>query len=116
MNPLFIVPKELFSAAKLSDDQKFFAENMDTLFYSFVQEFKRWEMSFRVDTKDKVGQIYITGGSALIKNLDQYLSYYWERSVQLLNSSSESFDKFKLNTQKALNLFLAIYCHLLIAN
>ncbi len=97
----FIVPKELFSATKLSDDQKFFAENMDTLFYSFVQEFKRWEMSFRVDTKDKVGQIYITGGSALIKNLDQYLSYYWERSVQLLNSSSESFDKFKLNTQKS---------------
>jgi general secretion pathway protein L len=96
----FIVPKELFSATKLSDDQKFFAENMDTLFYSFIQEFKRWEMSFRVETKDKVSQIYLTGGTALIKNLDQYLSYYWERPVQLLQNSSDSFDRFKNQSKK----------------
>lgn len=96
----FIVPKELFAATKLSEDQKFFAENMDTLFFSFVQEFKRWEMSFRVDTKDKVGQVYLIGGSSQIKNLDQYLSYYWERPVQLLLSSSESFTKFKSSNKK----------------
>ena len=96
----FIVPKELFSATKLSEDQKFFAENMDTLFYSFVQEFKRWEMTFRVETKNKVGQIYLTGGTSLIKNLDQYFSFYWERPVQLLQSSSDSFDKFKSQTKQ----------------
>lgn len=97
----FIVPKELFSMSKLSEDQKFFAENMDTLFYSFVQEFKRWEMSFRVDTKAKVGQIYLYGGTAQIKNLDQYLSYYWERPVQLLTNSSEGFQKLKQSLKKS---------------
>lgn len=91
----FIVPKELFSISKLNDDQKFFAENMDNLFFSFVQEFKRWEMSFRVDTKEKVSQIYLIGGTSLIKNIDQYLSFYWERPVQVLSNSGESFQKLK---------------------
>jgi general secretion pathway protein L len=103
----FIVPKELFSVSKLSEDQKFFAENMDTLFFSFVQEFKRWEMSFRVDTKEKVSQIYLIGGTSLIKNIDQYLSYYWERPVQILSNSSETFNKLKINKKKNANFIAA---------
>lgn len=96
----FIVPKELFQTTKLSDDQKFFAENMDSIFYSFIQEFKRWEMSYRVDSKEKISQVLITGGTTQIKNLDQYLSYYWERPVHHLGPILQSFGSLKISPQK----------------
>jgi len=81
----FILPRDLFSKTDLTEDQKFFAENMDLLFNPFVQEFKRWEMMYRVETKVKVGKILLIGGTSQLRNIESYLSQALERPVEKLN-------------------------------
>lgn len=100
----FIVPKDLFEKTKLSEDQKFFAENMDLLFSPFLQDLKCWEMIYRVETKEKLGKIFITGGSSGVKNLENYLAYYLERPVEKL-ADFEGQTKNIRNIQKSFTVF-----------
>lgn len=57
----------------LNEKQIEFANLMDEVLNPLSLDFKRWEVSHRVSTGEKISQVYILGGSADIKNTSAYL-------------------------------------------
>ena len=59
---------------QVNEDQKEFAILMRETFSPLVQQIQRWLLGYRIKTGFSVEKIYITGGSANIKNLENFLS------------------------------------------
>jgi general secretion pathway protein L len=59
---------------KATKDQIHFAQLMDKLFTHLINEFNRWDLSYRVQFRKPISKILLTGGSSLIKNMDGYIT------------------------------------------
>lgn len=59
---------------KVNEDQRKFARVMDETFLPLISDFKRWSVGFKVKFAEDISEIYVTGGSSNIKNLDNYFS------------------------------------------
>lgn len=82
----------LLTTAQFADvepAQREFATAMDKVFSTLVSDFNRWKIGFKVNFGLSVQHVFITGGSANIKNIANYLTEKWDTKVALL----ESFDK-----------------------
>lgn len=95
-----------------NDDQKLFADMMEKLFNTFLNDFRRWELGFRVSHGYKVGKIYLTGGSSNIKNFENFLTektgIVTEKLDTFLYTNSEKIDKdIKLHAKFNLSNMMA---------
>lgn len=82
----------LLTSAQLNDvepAQKDFASAMDKVFSTLIADFSRWKIGFKVNYGLSLQHIFVTGGSANIKNISNYLTEKFDTKVVLL----ESFDK-----------------------
>ncbi len=70
----------------VNEVQKEFALLMHSIFNPLINEFKRWEIGYRIKYGNKISNVYITGGTSNIKNMINYLSQYLEVRVQYLDS------------------------------
>ena len=75
--------------AEVDQAQRDFAQTMDKTFSALVSDFSRWKIGFKVNYGLTIQSVFITGGTANIKNIANYLSEKWETKVVLL----ETFDK-----------------------
>lgn len=69
--------------------QKEFAASMDRVFAPLVADFSRWKVGFKVNFNLGIGNVYLCGGTANIKNISNYLTEKLNTKVALL----ETFDK-----------------------
>lgn len=75
--------------ADVEPAQRDFAASMDKVFSTLVTDFNRWKIGFKVNFGLSVQHVFLTGGSANIKNISNFLTEKWDTKVTLL----ESFDK-----------------------
>ncbi|MAZ46997.1 MAG: hypothetical protein CME65_00450 [Halobacteriovoraceae bacterium] len=73
---------------KVNENQKEFAHMMDTVLEPLINEIKRWDIGHRVKYGSTVKKFYLTGSTANIKNIKNYLS-------EKLKVPVESFDPYK---------------------
>lgn len=73
---------------QVNDNQREFAKMMDATLQPLMHEIKRWDIGYRVTHGVRVQEVYICGGSANIKNIQNYLS-------SKINSSVQFFDPYK---------------------
>lgn len=73
-------------ASEVDPNQKEFARLMDQVFRPLVSDFQKWELGFRVSHGIKLGQVFICGGSAAIKNMGNYLTDKLGVKTSLLES------------------------------
>ncbi len=72
----------------VNENQKEFAKMMDSTLAPLVSEIKRWDIGFRVEHGEQVKHFYICGGTANIKNINNYLA-------AKLNVHIESFNPYQ---------------------
>lgn len=80
----FVLTTDQF--ADVDDSQRDFAVAMDRTLAPLVADFSRWRVGFRVNFGLGFSQVYLTGGSANIKNIANYLSDKWDLKVTPLDS------------------------------
>lgn len=73
----------------VDDSQREFATAMEKTFSPLVNDFNRWKIGLKVNFGLSLQHVFITGGTANIKNITNFLSEKWDAKVVLL----ESFDK-----------------------
>jgi Tfp pilus assembly PilM family ATPase len=83
----FLLTSNLLDSVDSS--QKEFALAMDKAFAPLVTDFLRWKIGLKVNFGLSLQHVFITGGSANIRNITGYLSEKWDSKVVLL----ETFDK-----------------------
>ena len=71
----------------VNEDQRKFADLMDSTLDTLVQDFQRWLVGFKVKFADDISEIFVTGGSANIKNINAYLT----EKTGIKTSTFESF-------------------------
>lgn len=86
-NAFFLLEDQLDS---VSDDQKVFAQMMDRTAASLVQDFKRWMIGFKVKFADDLTNIYVTGGSSNIRNINSYLTEKLSIDVSNIDTFSQA--------------------------
>lgn len=69
--------------------QREFAGAMERVFAPLISDFARWRIGFKVNFGLAVSHVYLTGGTANVKNIANYLTEKWDTKVSLL----ETFDK-----------------------
>ena len=57
----------------ITDEQRDFAKLMERIFTPFVQEYKRWELGYRINYGERVSTVYIMGGTGKIHNISNFL-------------------------------------------
>ena len=90
---------------KVDENQKSFSLLMRKVFASFVDDFKRWDISCQLKTKQSVKKIFITGGISNIENIHLFLSQ--ELGVQVKHFSywqGSPLDRLGLSTLKLRSL------------
>ena len=55
-------------------NQKEFSSLMDRIFANFIDDFKRWDIGYQIKTRQRIQQVYLTGGTSNIKNIKEYLT------------------------------------------
>ncbi len=73
---------------KVNDNQKEFAHIMDVVLEPLINEIKRWDIGHRVKYGSTIKKIYLTGASANIKNMKNYLA-------EKLQVPVETFDPYR---------------------
>jgi general secretion pathway protein L len=69
----------------VSKEQKDFAIVMNKVLAPFINDFKRWELGYRLQTNNSLQTIFITGGTSNLKNMANYLAQSLSVKVQHLN-------------------------------
>lgn len=98
-----------------SDDQKTFAQLMHQTFNPLINEIKRWELGFRIANGIAVNEVYITGGTSNIKNINNYLEEQLSSKVtfldtyQNIDTSNIEQDKKQLRKFNIANLEVLSY-------
>jgi hypothetical protein len=87
--------------------QRDFAQRMDEVFSQFVNDFKRWDISFRVNHDVSIDHLFIYGGTSQIKNIENYLSQSLKKSVHFLPRALSADNINKPYSQFANAFFLA---------
>ena len=67
----FLVTSDQYGS--LTDEQKEFADLMEKIFVSLFQEYKRWELGYRINYGKKIETIYLMGGTSKIHNISNFL-------------------------------------------
>ena len=70
---------------KADQDQKDFSLLMKNTFSNFIDDFKRWNVGYKLKTRQSLQKILITGGMSNIKNIDHFLTQELGASVSHLN-------------------------------
>ncbi len=87
-NSFYLTPDQIAAA---DEKQLAFHQMMEQVISPFLQEFKRWELGYRIQQGIKISDIYVTGGTANIKNFGNYFS----SSIGIRVSSFDSYHSVK---------------------
>lgn len=88
--------------------QREFGVAMDRIFSPLIADFTRWRVGFKVNFGLALQNIFITGGSANIKNIAGYLSEKLEIKATVLDSFEKTeSEKVDLNQKSKSKFFLA---------
>lgn len=71
---------------QFEEDQVKFANLMHQTISPLINEIKRWELGFRISHGITVGEIYLTGGTSNIKNINNYLEEQLSTKISFLNT------------------------------
>lgn len=85
----FFLTKDQYES--VNENQRTFARLMDKAMIPFIHEFKRWEIGHRIHEGVGVSEIFITGGSSNIKNINNFLASELGIKVSYLDSYSQEF-------------------------
>jgi general secretion pathway protein L len=100
---------------KVNDNQKFFANLMDTTIHPLINEIKRWELGFRITHGVQINEVFITGGSSNIKNFNNYLAQELGIPVSYFNSYqnvvTDKIDKEEKQRRKFTISNLEVQCY-----
>ena len=66
----------------ISSEQKEFADLMKRIFAPLIQEYKRWELGYRIHYGEKINTVYIMGGTCKIHNIVNFLKESLETNVE----------------------------------
>ena len=70
---------------KVDKDQKDFALLMKQIFWPLILKIKQWMIGFKAQSGKNVEKIYLTGGTAKIKNIENFLMEALGVPVEILN-------------------------------
>lgn len=84
-NAFFLTEGQL---EQVSSDQKDFAILMRQSFSPLTQQIQRWLLGYRIKTGFSIEKVYITGGTAGINNIENFLSEKIEAPVEHLKINS----------------------------
>jgi len=73
----------------VNENQKSFAEMMNKVYKPFFNEFKRWDIGFRVKNGMAINEVLIIGGTSNIKNIKNYFTQELGLKVNFLNAYSD---------------------------
>ena len=76
----FLVTSEQYE--EISPEQKEFADLMKRIFIPLMQEYKRWELGYRINYGKKIETVYIMGGTGKIHNITNFLMELLETNVE----------------------------------
>lgn len=102
--------------AKVDENQRTFSKFMNQTLEPLLKEFKRWELSFRIRYGYSINEVFLTGGTANIKNIHNYISQEIAIRVSHLDSCELEGKKSVDNDSKFIRKFntatILSYCHL----
>ena len=87
---------------EITSEQKEFADLMEKIFTPLVQEYKRWELGYRINYGEKINTVYLMGGTGKIHNIENFLMEALEVNVEYfpqggyLEKEEENFSLAKL--------------------
>ncbi|MBL7666175.1 MAG: pilus assembly protein PilM [Bacteriovoracaceae bacterium] len=73
----------------VNESQKEFALLMHQVFSTLINDFKKWDIGFRIAYGARLNNVFITGGTSQIKGVTHYLTMYLDTRVQKFNPYSE---------------------------
>ena len=76
----FLVTSEQYE--DISPEQKEFADLMKKIFMPLIQEYKRWELGYRINYGKKIETVYLMGGTGKIHNIANFLMEWLETNVE----------------------------------
>lgn len=94
----FFLTKDQYET--VNENQRTFANLMDKAIMPLVHEFKRWEIGHRIHEGVGISEILITGGSANIKNVHNYLATELGVKVNFLESYNELVDSKNIDSDE----------------
>lgn len=104
----FLLTQEQFE--QVDEKQREFAKLMDKVLQPLVQDFKRWEIGFRVANGIGVSEVLITGSSSNIKNINNYLTEQLKTKTSFLNLYSNDIDASRIDTDEKLRRKFGYSC------
>ncbi|MCB9095070.1 MAG: cell division FtsA domain-containing protein [Halobacteriovoraceae bacterium] len=88
---------------EVDDKQREFAVKMDETFQQLIKDFKRWDLSYRVNHNKILDKIYVTGGTAKTKNIENYLARNLEKPVDFITDIDHRFQSVSLKDNEILS-------------
>ncbi len=92
-NAFFLTSNQLDD---VDDKQKEFSENMTRCIQGFITDYKRSELALRVHQQVNISNIYLCGGTAKVKNIENYLSEQFQKPVDFLQDYQNNFESTPL--------------------
>lgn len=80
----------------VDDKQKEFSSNMNRCIQGFITDYKRSELALRVHQQININNIYLCGGTAKVKNIENYLSEQLQKPVDFLQDYQNNFESTPL--------------------
>jgi general secretion pathway protein L len=68
----FVLTEDQYGSA--DETQKHFGKLMERIFSPLIADFKRWELGYKVAHGTPIHEIYLTGGSSNIKNMENFIT------------------------------------------
>lgn len=94
----FFLTKDQYET--VNENQRTFASLMDKAILPLIHEFKRWEIGHRINQGVGISEVLITGGSANIKNVHNYLATELGIKVNFLESYHEFVDSSSIDSDE----------------
>jgi len=92
-NAFFLTSNQLDD---VDDKQKEFSGNMNQCIQGFITDYKRSELALRVHQQINIKNIFLCGGTAKIKNIENYLSEQLQKPVDFLQDYQNNFESTPL--------------------
>lgn len=89
LNAFFLIEQQY---NEVSADQRDFAILMKDIMQPLINDFRRWELGFRVKCNMRVDKVLLTGGTSKISNIDNFLTQNFSievTKIDLLNIPSK---------------------------
>jgi|GEM_PF-6442086 len=100
-NSFYLTPEQY---SDVDEKQQSFATKMNEVTQSLISDYKRWELTTRVNHNIQIDKIFICGGTSKIKNIENYLAQSLGHKVEFAKDWNSQLLSLPIERWEYLNL------------